>query len=596
MSGRIPESVIDDISRRVDILEVVGTYVNLTRKGDRWWGLCPFHNEKTPSFSVSPDNNLFYCFGCQKGGGAYQFLMEMESLSFPEAVKRLAEKTGIEIPESDGESGYRDKRKSLENLYMKVSGTFRWLLLNHKGAAHAREYLKERCISDETAEIYQIGWAPSDGEWLYDFLLKKNYSPDFLGETGLFSRKSPRWSYFVDRLIFPVMPDTTRVVAFSGRALNDRGPKYINSPETILYRKSQQLYGFGQAKKSIREQKALVVCEGNLDVLSCMQAGIRETVAPLGTAFTPDQARLIKRQANSITLLFDGDSAGRRATVKAAILAENVGLSIKAVKMPPESDPSDILCSQGPETLQKIIQRPITIFEYLLDFLISAKSDKSGEAQEEALKELTPYLDAVGSDVRREKYLRQLADEVNADPLTVIREYRNNRGRKRSRTSGSYDNNPADETDAGVFKPVGDELYLMTAVAVKTEYFTTLKKSLAPEIFRDRRALDVYRVMEELDVENRELRTDLIVSMLEDEKLRNFILEKAAAGIYDDKAEETINEKIRLLHKRTLSEERLELQKLIDKETDNGALSRNPEINNARMKRIVEIDKEIQAR
>jgi len=542
MAGRIPENIIDEVSRRTDILDLVGSYVTLTRKGDRWWGLCPFHNEKTPSFSVVPEKNIFYCFGCHKGGGSFNFLMEMESLNYPEAIRQLAEKAGVEIPEEKGGEGYRDNKRALEDLYKRVSQTFRWLFINHKDASHAREYLKSRGINDETAEYYQIGWAPGEGEWLYDFLLKKKYSPAFLADSGLFSKKSQRWSLFVDRLIFPVMPDGERVVAFSGRSLNGREPKYINSPETVLYTKSKQLYGLGQARKKIRLNKHVVICEGNLDVLSCMQADVGETVAPLGTSFTPDQAGLIKRQADSITLLFDGDDAGKRATVKAAILAEGAGF-----------------------------------FDYLLDFLISARSDNSGEAQEEALKELTPYLDAVGSDVRREKYLRQLADEVNADPVTVIREYRNNRGKELLRTSRrQFRKNAGGETE-NIFKPVGDELYLMTAVAVKTEYFNTLKSSLAPEIFRDRRALAVYRVLDELDVEGRELRTDAVLSKLDDEKLRSYILEKAADGIYDERAEDTINEKIRLLQIRTLNEERLELQKLMDIERTDGADS-NPEI------------------
>ncbi|RKX90417.1 MAG: DNA primase [Spirochaetes bacterium] len=596
MAGRIPENIIDEVSRRTDILDVVGSYVNLSRKGNRWWGLCPFHNEKTPSFSVSPDKNIFYCFGCHKGGGSYQFLMEMESLNFPEAVRRLAEKAGVDIPDDNGGEEYRDNRRALEDLYKRVSNTFRWLYINHENAAHARDYLDKRGISEETAEYYQIGWAPRDGEWLYNFLLKKKYSSDFLAESGLFSPKSPRWSYFVDRLMFPVMPDSERVVAFSGRALNGKEPKYINSPETVLYKKSRQLYGLGQARKKIRENKHVVICEGNLDVLSCMQADSGNIVAPLGTAFTQDQAGLIKRQADSITLLFDGDDAGRKATVKAAILAESVGLAVNAVKIPPGTDPSDILCNQGPETLKKLIERPINIFDYLLDFLISAKTDNTGEAQEEALKELTPYLDAVGSDVRREKYLRQLADEVNADPVTVIREYRNNRGKKLLRTSRLRSYRSTGVETETVFEPVDDELYLMTAVAVKTEHFTTLRKSLAPEIFRDRRALSVYRVMDELSVDGRELRTDVIVSKLDDEKMKSYILEKAAAGIYDQRADDTIKEKIRILQIRTLNDERLELQKLMDKENDTGLDSVNPMINNARMKRILEIDKEIQAR
>lgn len=591
MAGRIPENVIDDISRRIDILDIVGTYVNLSHKGNKWWGLCPFHTEKTPSFSVSPDTNLYYCFGCQKGGGVYQFLMEMESLSFPEAVRQLAEKAGVEIPEEEGGKERRDNRRALEDLYKRVSSTFRWLILNHSDAEHAREYLKDRGINNETADYYGIGWAPSEGEWLYNFLLKKNYSPGFLAESGLFSRKSPKWSYFVDRIMFPVMPDSERVVAFSGRALSDRGPKYINSPETILYRKSNNLYGMGQAKKSIRQSKNAVICEGNLDVLSCMQAGVGETVAPLGTAFTHDQARLIKRQADSITLLFDGDSAGRKATVKAAILAENVGLTVKTAKLPSDSDPADILKAQGPSALKKIVQGPINIFSYLLDFVISAKSDISGEAQEEALEELTPYLEAVDSDVRREEYLRQLADAITADPVTVIREFRNRRGRKRTTTSKPDIKTAKDGNPDPVFGPVGDELYLMTAVAVKTEYFTALRKMLAPEILRDRRALAVYRVLDELGVEGRVPRTDAVVSMLDDENLKNFILEKAATEIYDDKAGETIAEKIRILKIRALKDERLALVKGLKglSEIDSG----DPEISKARMKRIQDIDQEI---
>jgi DNA primase len=588
VAGRIPDSVIDEISRKTDILDVVGAYVNLARKGDRWWGLCPFHSEKSPSFSVSPDSNLFYCFGCQKGGGVYQFLMEMESLNFPEAVRSMAEKAGVDIPEEEGGEERRDNRRAIEDLYKRVASTFRWLFVNHPDAEHAREYLVNRGINNETAELYNIGWAPADGEWLHNFLLKKKYSNDFLEESGLFSRKSPKWSYFVDRIMFPVMPDSERVVAFSGRALNDRGPKYINSPETVIYKKSHHLYGMAQAKKNIRQNKNVVICEGNLDVLSCMQAGIGEVVAPLGTAFTNDQARLIKRHADSLTLLFDGDSAGRKATVKAAITAEQVGLTVKSVNLPSGSDPADILSSQGPDALKKVVQGPINIFSYLLDFLISAKSDFSGEAQEEALEELTPYLEAVGSDVRREAYLRQLADAINADPTTVIREFRNRSGRKRSTTSKSTSKSAKDGNPEPVFGPVGDELYLMTAVAVKTEHFSTLRNMLAPEMLRDRRALAVYRVMDDLGVEGRVPRTDAIVSLLDDEDLKNFILEKAATEIYDENAEETIIEKIRILKTRALSDERQELVKGLS-ELDN----ENPEISKARIKRIQDIDQEI---
>jgi len=579
--GQIPDSIIDEISRRSDILDIVGAHVLLTRKNDRWWGLCPFHNEKTPSFSVSPDTNLFYCFGCQKGGSVFQFVMEMDGLSFPETVEKLAEKAGIDLPHNDA-ARQGDRRRSLENLYGRVSTTFRWLLLHRPEAGHARKYLSERGINDETADFYKIGWAPSDGEWLYRFLLKKKYSPEFLSESGLFSSKSPQWAIFVDRVIFPVMPDEKRVVAFSGRALNDRAPKYINSPQTGIFTKREQLYGLGQARKSIRSSKNVVLCEGNMDVLSCQQAGVGETVAPLGTAFTLDQAKQIKKMVNRMTLCFDADNAGRAASMKAAIIAERIGLTVMAAILPSNSDPADILLENGATALKKILQRPINIFEYLLNSLLSAQSRQSGELRLGILENLAPYLEAVESEVRREAYLGELANTIRADPIAVIRDFKNRREREKPIALSRAD---FDMGAAAEIETVGDELFLMAAVAVKTEYFATLRKRLAPEMLRDRRALSVYRALDELSVDGKIPRSDAVISILEDESLKQFILEKAASGIYDDKAELTIFEKVKILKLRSLSNERQEIVNSLA--TTSGE---DIELRKAKLKRIKEID------
>jgi len=580
MPGAVPQNLIDEISRRVDILDLVGSYVNLSHKGNQWWGLCPFHTEKTPSFSVNPDSNLYFCFGCQKGGNVFQFLMEIEGLSFPESLGLLAERVGVELPstKSDFKSN-SNIRAALEELYEKVAGIFRWLLQNSPEAEHARNYLLRRCIDEETAERYKIGWAPSDGEWLYNFLLKKDYSPKFLADSGLFSLKSPEWSFFVDRIMFPVMPDIGRVIAFSGRSLGENSSKYINSRESAIYRKSQQLYGLAQAKKSIRQSQIALVCEGNMDVLACAQAGVGEVVAPLGTAFTRDQSRLIGRYANSITILYDGDDAGRTAAMKTAVLAESTGLPANAVTLPLDSDPADILVSQGAAELKKMIKRPINFFSYLLNSLAGGnRSEIDAEFQEKALDKLTPYLDAVDSEIRREGYLRQLAGIIKADPLTVIREYRHQQGKKRSISL----------TKKTESIPIDDELYLMAAVAAKTEYFTTLRRLLAPEMLRNRKALAVYRIMDELYADGRKLKTGSIVQLLEDEELKKYILKNALAGIYDDNAEKTIIEKICILKARWLNEERSELIRGL---SANGKENERGEI--ARMTRIQAIDREI---
>ncbi len=573
--GRIPDSVIEEVHRRSDIIEVVGSYVQLTRKGNRWWGLCPFHSEKTPSFVVSQENNLYYCFGCGKGGNAVSFLMDIDSLSFPEAINFLAEKAGVEIHLDSKNEQTKGSLKALEDLYSRVSKTFHWLLYNHPQAAEARDYLESRGINRETSEVFRLGWAPSDGQWLYGFLIDKKYSAQFLATSGLFSNKSPTWSFFVDRLMFPVMPDMGRVIAFSGRGFNDKGPKYKNSPETALYRKSLHLYGLGQAKKSIRDTKRAVLCEGNLDVLSCCQSGIKEAVAPLGTALTENQTKTLKRLTPTIVLMFDGDKAGIDGTMRAALLAEEQGLTVQAAHIPSGSDPADLMLEKGEAVLHKIASKPLTVFDFLLHYKVGEKLDITAERQERALIELTPYLRAVGSEVRREAYLKRLADKLNADPLAVIREFHNSGSRQqRSRPTEAAEN------------LMSDELYLMIAAAIKADFFSQIRAVLAPETFRDRRALVMYRIMDEMSVNGIMPSTESILAKLDDNKLREVILEKLMTEEFTAKAEETINEKISLIRVRTLNEERRALVSTLSNDS-------NRERTTARMKRIQEIDRNI---
>ena len=587
MSGKIPESVIEEIRVKADILDIVGQYVNLSRKSGKWWGLCPFHTEKTPSFSVDPDNNLFYCFGCHKGGTVFNFLMEIEGLSFPESIKILAEKTGVTLPENSefSDQSY-SQRKSLQLLYNKVSETFRWLLENHKKAGYARDYIKSRGISRETAEKFRLGWAPDDGQWLYNFLIKKGYTPDFLSQSGLFSRKSAGWPYFVDRLIFPVMTDNERVVAFSGRALNNKGPKYINSPETVLYKKGRVLFGAAQAKNAIREKKRAILCEGNLDVLSCHQAGFPETVAPLGTAFTEDQAVYIRRYTDKIILFFDGDSAGIAATYKAAVIAEKAGLKVFAAELPPDTDPSDILKNHGAEKLKKILENPINIFDFLLKFKIDVKSYNNDYNTEEALKELTPYLNAVDSATTKETYLRKLANKFHTDYALLVNDYvkisRNDRNVKAAGQKIA-------EADKGINTVIDkSELILLAAATVKNEYFEILKNELAPELLRDKRAKSVYWALWKLDHDGKTISTDAVLSLIDDDELKNLISGMSAEGIFDIHTDNLIREKIYSLEIRDWRKEKEEL---------NSALLNFPENdpdNEHRMKKIQELDRKIQ--
>ncbi len=321
---RIPESTIQEISDKASIVDVVSEYTELKQKGDKFWGCCPFHTEKTPSFTVTESKNMFYCFGCQKGGSLFNFIMEIEHMSFVDSVVHLGQKAGVRVelnstPEDDDKSVRRD---SLLKLYEKCCGSFSYILNSSQSSKKAKEYLLSRGFNQESIDNFRLGYAPASSIWLFNFLKSKNFSDEFLYESGFFSKKKNRASIFFDRVMFPVINHLNQVVAFSGRGLSDFGPKYINSPETPIYHKGATLFGINLALKEIRRTKSFVLCEGNLDVIALHQSGILNAVAPLGTAFTESQAKLLKRYVQKGVILFDGDSAGIKATEKACVILE----------------------------------------------------------------------------------------------------------------------------------------------------------------------------------------------------------------------------------------------------------------------------------
>lgn len=318
---RIPDTLLEDIKEKISLQDVVSEYVTLTQKGSRLWGLCPFHTEKTPSFSVDDQKGLFYCYGCRKGGSVFNFVMEMEQMTFIEAAKILAEKANVELPDDRGDSqAYdqaADEQKVLSELYQRLRESFHHILLHQQQARPAREYLASRGISDEMISRFQLGYVPKQRNWLHQFLRKRHYSDEFLQKTGLFSQKYPQISMFSGRLIFPITDRRGRVVAFGGRALEDQSyAKYVNSPETVIFHKRKTLYGLHESKQGIRESGQLILAEGYFDVLALHQAGFPFAAAPLGTACTEEHGYEIKRHAKKVLLMFDQDSAGIDAMIK----------------------------------------------------------------------------------------------------------------------------------------------------------------------------------------------------------------------------------------------------------------------------------------
>ena len=337
----ISQNSIKELNDILDAVAVAEDYIKLEKRGGRFWACCPFHQEKTPSFTVNPDTKSYYCFGCHKGGSILSFVMEMDSLSFPEAVEQLAKKYALPLVyENDGgnyspEDDAKKKNKDdLYEVYKRISGTFQHFLKTSKEAEAARDMLEKRAVSNEMIETFQIGYSPNNRYWLHDFLLKKGYSQNFLASTGLFSSRYENLSLFAGRIIFPICDRQGKIIAFGGRAMKDdtSTPKYINSPESIIYKKRDTLYGLNLALPEIKNTKTVYIAEGYMDVIALYQAGIKNAVAPLGTSFTEEQAKLLKRWADNIILFFDTDQAGEKAAYAAIMISRKCGLSCSLVQ------------------------------------------------------------------------------------------------------------------------------------------------------------------------------------------------------------------------------------------------------------------------
>ena len=375
MGRHISSATIDAVSNSVDIVSLVSEYVHLEKKGSTFWGCCPFHNEKTPSFAVSPEKRIYHCFGCGKGGGVIQFYREIENVSFVEAVEQLAKKNAIEVI-YDGVSSKKDDEEyakarqfkdDMLDLYRRTAALFRYFLNETEQGKPVLSYLAKRGVSPEIADAFGLGFAPEDRRWLKKFLLQKNYSNDFLSQSGLFSKNYPDVAFFSNRLMFPICNRNGEVVAFGGRILEGDGPKYLNSGDLPQYKKSETLYAFHLAKNQINRLKTVILCEGYMDVIAYHQAGLNFAVAPLGTALTEEQIHILKPFVDTFILSFDGDEAGQKATYRAILMCRKAGAIVKIVNIagfnfgdkPKPKDPADVLLNFGAETLTSIVDNSI---------------------------------------------------------------------------------------------------------------------------------------------------------------------------------------------------------------------------------------------
>lgn len=410
-----------------DIVEVIGSYFPLKRAGTSLRALCPFHREKSPSFHVNPARQSYHCFGCGAGGGVLRFVMDYEHLDFPSAVRKMAQRAGVPVLEDAGADDDRQRglRERLLALHAEAAGWFHQNLLKSQAGSAARAYLKSRGINGEIARAWQLGYAPDSWDALLVFLREKKFSREEVRQSGLASSKEDEktlYSRFRDRIMFSIRNDYGEVVAFSGRVLDPeaKAAKYVNSPETPLFTKGRILYGLDKTKRDLIAQNAAIVCEGQLDLISAFEAGVRHVIAPQGTAFTGDQARLLRRFVETVLLCFDSDNAGQQAIARSLPALFGQGLSVKVVELPEGEDPDSLIRRRGGGAFLEAVSRAKDFFDQATDRAESLGELNNPVGKSRLVRRLGPLLAAIQDVALRESVLGRLATRL-ALPHSAIR-------------------------------------------------------------------------------------------------------------------------------------------------------------------------------
>lgn len=405
------DEIIEEVRSKNDIVDVISSYVKLQKKGSSYFGLCPFHNEKSPSFSVSREKQMYYCFGCGAGGNVFTFLMEYENYSFQEALKYLADRAGVELPEAkySKEARERADQKAILLEINKVAAQYFYVQLKSPQGAHALSYLKDRGLSDEMIHSFGLGYSNKYSNDLYQYLKSKGYRDELIVKAGLVT-VDERYGVsdkFWNRVMFPIMDSNSRVIGFGGRVMGDAKPKYLNSPETMIFDKSRNLYGLNRARSS--RKPYFLLCEGYMDVISLHQAGFSNAVASLGTALTPGHASLIKRYVKEVYLTYDSDEAGTKAALRAMPILKDVGITARIIRMEPYKDPDEFIKHLGAEAFEERIHKARNGFMFGLEVLERDYDLTTPEGKTDFMKEAAKRLTQFDEEIERSNYIEAVA-------------------------------------------------------------------------------------------------------------------------------------------------------------------------------------------
>jgi DNA primase len=428
MGNRIPDELIEKIQRTSDIVDVISEYVQLKKQGRNYFGLCPFHGEKSPSFSVSADKQIFHCFGCGAGGNVFSFLMQHEGYTFIEAAQHLADKENIELPTLAPSEKTTSVSKDTEKMiaaHELLKKFYHHLLVNTKEGQHAFDYLLNRGFTKEVIDEFEIGYALDSWDFIAKFLVKRGYDASLMEEAGLLVKKNNSDDYFDrfrNRIMFPIMDHQGMTIAFSGRVLGDEKPKYLNSPETKIFNKSKLLYNFHRARVHIRKNQQVILFEGFADVISSTRSGVEQAIATMGTSLTEDQAKIIRRNVSEVTICYDSDSAGIEATIRASKILKDAGCKVKVAMIPDGLDPDDYIKKFGSEKFKNdVIGESVSLMTFKMNYFRRGKNLQNEGERLQFIENVITELSKLENAVEKEIFLNQLSKEFELS-MEVLKE------------------------------------------------------------------------------------------------------------------------------------------------------------------------------
>ena len=482
MAGFIPPDKLEQIRNASDIVDVIGAALPLKRAGANFTALCPFHKEKSPSFNVNPHKQIFHCFGCHKGGDVFTFIREYENLSFVEAVKRLADRASIplEFENQPGQQQTRHVKESLLQMHEQIAQRWQNALANDASGQIARDYLTKRGVPEEAVKLFRLGYAPDAWDDTVNWAKSKGYELPLVEQGGLILRKEDSdrfYDRFRGRLMFPICDEQGRIIGFSGRVLagDEKTAKYVNSPETPIFSKGKVFFGLDKSKRAILDAGFAIICEGQLDLMACYMGGVKNIVAPQGTAFTPDHARILKRYVDEVVLCFDSDSAGQNAAVRVLDSLLASGLAIRVATVPAPHDPDSFIKEQGGEAFQQLIAKADGFFDFYLSRLCATNDVATDKGRLAVVKDMTEALHKTGSAVLLDTYAQKTALRLGVTPESVRTEFKKS-ARSKPASAESSESMPEPEPEQP--PPSEREFWLLRFLLSDDEHLNSVEQNL----------------------------------------------------------------------------------------------------------------------